>query len=117
MPQTPSPHSHVPNRCRIVLIARPGASADDLSRQLEAAISGGDVASVILPQGSMDEGAFQLAAERLVAIVQPAGIAAVIAGDTRIAGRVGADGIHVEGGRSELADAVRRFQPKRPKNM
>jgi len=104
--------SQAPNRCRIVLIVPPGAAADDFPQRFEAAISGGDVASVILPQDGMGEAAFQALAGKTVAAAQKAGIAAIVAGDTRIAGRVGADGIHVEGGRKELREAIGKFQPK-----
>jgi thiamine-phosphate pyrophosphorylase len=37
------------------------------------------------------------------------GTAIVIAGDTRIAGRVGADGVHVDSGRGDLAAAIERL--------
>jgi thiamine-phosphate pyrophosphorylase len=107
MPETPAP-----KRCRIVLIAPTGTAAPDLARQVGAAISGGDVASLILPQGGLDEAAFQSLAELVVPVAQQAGVAAIVAGDTRIAGRVRADGIHVEGGRQEVRQAVERFQPK-----
>jgi len=36
----------------------------------------------------------------------------IIAGDTRIAGRVQADGIHVEVGKDELAETIEHFQPR-----
>src|SRR5690606_22086878 len=39
---------------------------------------------------------------------QAAGVAAVIAGDSRVAGRVGADGIHIDGGAATIAEAVER---------
>jgi thiamine-phosphate pyrophosphorylase len=97
-----------PNRCRIVLISPPGLEAE----RLAAALEGGDVASLILPQGDMDEAAFQAMAERLVPLAQQAGAAAIVAGDSRIAGRVHADGIHVEGARADLADAIERLQGK-----
>lgn len=101
-----------PNRCRIVLIAPPGSAADDFERKLGSALSGGDVASLILPQYELDEAAFQAFAERIVPVAQAAGVAAVVAGDSRIAGRVRADGIHVEGGKAELADMIDRMQDK-----
>jgi thiamine-phosphate pyrophosphorylase len=101
-----------PNRCRIVLIPPPGESADGFSAKFSAAISGGDVASVILPANGMDEVAFQAFAERIVPIAQDAGIAAIVAEDTRIAGRVKADGIHVEGKKAALAEAIQNFHPK-----
>lgn len=97
-----------PNRCRIVLIAPPALKADRLAE----ALLGGDVASLILPQGEQDEAAFQAMAEKLVPLAQKAGAAVIVAGDSRIAGRVHADGIHLEGSRPELADAIERLQGK-----
>ena len=101
-----------PNRCRIVLISPSGETADSFSAKLAAAISGGDIASIILPANGMDEASFQAFAERIVPIAQEAGIAAIIAEDTRIAGRVKADGIHIEGGKAALAEAIENFQAK-----
>lgn len=101
-----------PNRCRVVLIAPLGARAETFEPSFRAAISGGDVASIILPQQGDDEAAFQLLAERIVPLAQEAGIAVVIAGDTRIAGRVQADGVHIEEGRTTLEEAIERFQGK-----
>ena len=97
-----------PNRCRIVLIAPPGASAE----RIAAAFEGGDVASLILPENGMDEASFQALAEEIVPVAQAAGVAVIIAGDTRIAGRVQADGIHVEVGKAELAETIGHFQAK-----
>lgn len=99
-----------PNRCRIVLISPSGVTADQFAGKFSAAIEGGDIASIILPANGMDEASYQAFAERIVPIAQGAGIAAIIVEDTRIAGRVKADGIHVEGGRAALAEAVERFQ-------
>jgi len=100
-----------PNRCRIVLIAPAGESADGFAARFSAAISGGDIASIILPANGMDEASFQDFAERIVPIAQEAGIAAIIAEDTRIAGRVQADGIHIDG-KTALAEAMENFHPK-----
>ena len=97
-----------PNRCRIVLIAPPGASAQSIARAFE----GGDVASLILPENGMDEASFQALAEEIVPVAQAAGVAVIIAGDTRIAGRVQADGIHVEVNKAELAETIGHFQAK-----
>jgi thiamine-phosphate pyrophosphorylase len=101
-----------PNRCRIVLIMPSGQSPADLERKLRQALEGGDVASLILPCYGLHEAAFQSLAERLVPIAQEAGVAVVIAGDTRIAARIKADGIHIESGRQALDDAVDRLQDK-----
>lgn len=101
-----------PNRCRIVLIAPPGREAAAFERHLRAAISGGDIASIILPAYGLDEASFQAFAERIVPVAQAANIAAIIAEDTRIAGRVGADGLHLETGRAALEEAIERFQDR-----
>ncbi|MGB3417354.1 MAG: thiamine phosphate synthase [Mesorhizobium sp.] len=97
-----------PNRCRIVLIAPSGVSAD----RVRSALTGGDVASLILPQYELDEAAFQAWVEPIVAAAQGLGVAVVIAGDTRIAGRVKADGLHVETGKAGLVEAIDDFQAR-----
>lgn len=99
------------DRCRIVLIAPEGAAPDTFAAALRKAIAGGDIASLILPQYGLDEVSFQKFAEAITPIAQAANIAVIVAGDSRIAGRVKADGVHIEG-RAELADAVDRLQDK-----
>jgi thiamine-phosphate pyrophosphorylase len=106
----PRMNDNTPNRCRIVLISPAGETADGFAAKFEAAIAGGDIASIILPPNGMDEASYQVFAERIVPIAQAAGIAAIIVDDTRIAGRVKADGLHIEGGKATLADAIGRFQ-------
>lgn len=101
-----------PNRCRLVLIAPPDAVPEHFEAQLRAALAGGDVASLILPQYAMDGDSFQAFAERVVPLAQGEGVAVVIAGDSRVAGRVHADGIHLDVRKDELAEAIRRLQGK-----
>jgi thiamine-phosphate pyrophosphorylase len=101
-----------PNRCRVVLIAPHGLAADVFVEQFGKALAGGDVASVILPAYDAGEAEFQALAERIVPVAQGNGVAVVIAGDSRIAGRVKADGIHIEAGRAALDDAIDRLQGK-----
>jgi thiamine-phosphate pyrophosphorylase len=102
----------IPQRCRIVLIAPPVTSVDELARALRAALSGGDVASVLLPPYEADEALFQTLAEAATPIIQGAGAAAIIVGDTQVAGRVKADGLHIEGPAVDVAASVARFSPK-----
>lgn len=104
--------SNVETRCRLVLILPEGEELAARVAMLEGALKGGDVASVILPQYGLDDGQFQKHAEALVSVVQKAGAAALVAGDTRVAGRARADGIHVTGGLEELGEAVEKFTPK-----
>lgn len=96
-----------PNRCRIVLITPPDAVAG-FETKLVAALEGGDVASLVIPRYDLDDEAFQKLAERLVPLAQERNIAAIIAGDPRVANRVKADGTHIEEGKAALADAVGR---------
>ncbi len=100
------------DRCRLVLIVPQGEDAGLQAKALEDALRGGDVASVIIPQYALDDDSFQKRAEVLVPIVQAAGAAALVAGDSRVAGRVKADGLHVIGGLEPLAEAVEKFTPK-----
>lgn len=97
-----------PNRCRVVLIAPPAANGE--AERIEAALSGGDVASLIIPDYGLEESAFQARAERLCRLAQERGVAAMIAGEARIAARIQADGIHVEGTKDDLAEIIRKHQ-------
>ena len=101
-----------PNRCRLVLIAPKFGDADRLAQQIAQAVAGGDVASVILPDYDHDQGGYQERAERVVERLGGHDVPIVLAGDTRIAGRVGADGVHLESGPDEIADAVERLQSR-----
>ncbi len=100
------------NRCRLVLVVPDIADADERAKIVADALKGGDVASVILPQYGLDDGSFQKHAEKLVPIIQDAGAAALIAGDSRVVGRSKADGLHITGPASEIADAIDRYADK-----
>lgn len=100
------------DRCRLVLIAPAITDDTELEAAVAAAIRGGDVATLIIPQYGLDEASFQKRAERLVPLGQGADVAVIIAGDSRIAGRSGADGLHVSEGLQAAAEAIEKFTPK-----
>lgn len=102
----------IDDRCRLVLIAPETDDAEALAATVTDALRGGDVATLILPQYAMGDTAYQVLAERIVPIAQRADVAVVIAGDSRVAGRAKADGLHVEEGIDAAADAVGKFSPK-----
>ncbi|MBB3977291.1 thiamine-phosphate pyrophosphorylase [Rhizobium azooxidifex] len=102
----------IEDRCRLVLVVPEGDDVSARKTMLEDALRGGDVASVIVPQYGLDDGEFQKHAEALVPVIQDAGAAALVAGDTRVAGRSRADGIHVTGGAEVLAEAMEKHSPK-----
>jgi thiamine-phosphate pyrophosphorylase len=101
-----------PHRCRLVLIAPKANDADTLAAKIADAVAGGDVASLILPDYDHDQAAYQSRAERVIERLAGHDGAVILAGDTRIAGRVGADGIHLESGPRDIADTVERLQSR-----
>lgn len=109
MPDTTPPNTIPPDRCRLVLIWPDGGDRADAAARLASTLEGGDVASLIVPQYGLSDDDFQALCETLVPVAQEAGAAVMIAGDTRVAARVKADGVHVEGNVAALADIVDRF--------
>lgn len=100
------------DRCRLVLIVPDIADAEEKARIVGDALRGGDVASVIVPQYDLDDIVFQKHAEKLVPIIQAAGAAALVVDNSRVAGRVKADGLHITGNAAALAEAVEKHAPK-----
>lgn len=100
------------DRCRLVLILGQ-RELDHLSAdQLKKILSAGDVASIILHTTEEDENAFQKRAEPLVASAQALGAAVIVDSNSRIAGRIGADGMQFGQDPQALADAIDKFSPK-----
>ena len=99
-------------RLRLVLVMPETDDADAAARMIGEALKGGDVASVILPQYGMDDTQFQKLAEKVVPLIQQAGAAALVAGDSRVAGRAKADGLHIAGGVEDLGEAIEKHAPK-----
>lgn len=89
-----------PARSRLVLVTPAEGDIGVLADDLRRALSGGDVAAVLIAR-SGSEAERQVVAERLVPIAQGAEAAAVVIGDTRAAGRSKADGIHLDIGGGE----------------
>jgi len=100
------------NRCRLVLIAPDMADAAERATVVADALKGGDVASVIIPQYGLEDRVFQDHAEKLVAVIQEAGAAALVADNSQVAGRVKADGLHVSGNVAALGEAIEHHSPK-----
>jgi thiamine-phosphate pyrophosphorylase len=100
------------NRCRLVLIVPDIADPAERAEVLGNALRGGDVASVIIPQYGLDDAVFQQHAELLVPVIQEAGAAALVVDNSRVAGRVKADGLHISGNAAALAEAVEKHAPK-----
>ena len=97
-----------PDRCRLIVISPNSADWRRSADQIASALSGGDVASLIMWPGELAENDYQRLCEQAVGAAHEANVAAVVAGDTRIAGRCGADGIHLE----RKADLAERLASK-----
>ena len=80
---------------------------------LDQMLAAGDVASVLISSNGLDEQAFLSSCKTLVPIIQSHEVAALIVGDTRIAGRTEADGILIENGLEALKDCIARFSPQK----
>lgn len=98
----------IENRCRLVLIVPEGMPGNDIASRLAGALGAGDVASVIFPVYAMDDAAYQKHLETGVPVAQQYGAAAIAVDDTRAFGRTRADGLHVDSGLRDIADAVEK---------
>jgi thiamine-phosphate pyrophosphorylase len=92
---------------RLFLVTPSAAEAESFLPLLEEALSAGDVAAVLIADGG------EALAAACVPVIQAAGAAALVADDTRLAGHVKADGVHVATGLDDLKLAIDSFRPKR----
>jgi thiamine-phosphate pyrophosphorylase len=95
------------HRCRIVLVAPAINDPDTQAGLVGTALSGGDVASVIVIARDADERLAQARVAAVAKVAHPYDVAVIVAGEARVAMRAGADGLHLEApGAAELAQAV-----------
>lgn len=80
---------------RLYLITPPALDPDSFARELEAALSGGDVACVQLRLKDVDDAAIRRAAKVLRPIVQARGAAFVMNDRPDLAAELDCDGVHV----------------------
>lgn len=97
-----------PDAPRLFLVVPQAFDPSTFADRLSEAVSAADIAAVLIGAGAGEE-----TTARLVEIVQAAGAAALIGDDTRIAGRLKADGVHVGSGLGDLRMAVDSFGGKR----
>ena len=94
---------------RLFLVAPRRVDPKRFALQLQETLAATDVAAVLFAIEDPREGVIG----PLVEVVQKAGAAALIADDTRLAGHLKADGVHITGGIEELRLAIDSFKPKR----
>ncbi len=105
--------ANVIDRCRLCLVTPPGSDPDASARRVGEALSGGDVASLIIAADRRDPVDLQRLAEATVPLAEARGVAALIHNDTRIAGRTHADGVHVDSGEADLKAATAALRPSK----
>ena len=102
---------HVSEATRLFLVTPPRVDAGAFPSRLAAALSGGNVAAVLIAlDGGPDTPSI---AEALISIAQNAGAAAIVADDIDFAERLAADGVQIGTGLADLRRAVARFRPQR----
>jgi thiamine-phosphate pyrophosphorylase len=105
------PHS----RCRLVLVAPEIEDIAEQARLVGEALAGGDVASVIVIARDSDDRRAQARVAGIVEIAHAQDVAVIVAGDTRIAARAGADGVHLEA--ADPATAAETVEAHGPRLM
>ncbi|MCX5496553.1 thiamine phosphate synthase [Kaistia dalseonensis] len=96
---------------RLCLVTPAGADPSVFAGALEAAFQGGDVATLFIVDEGASPAALQKLAEVAVPIAQAHGAAAIVPNDTRLFGRVHADGLHVDTGIADLKAALDTLRP------
>ncbi len=96
---------------RLFLVTPPSFDPESFAPLLKEALSGGDVASLLICGTDMNDAELQKGAAALTPIAQKAGAAVMIANNTRVAGRVQADGVHIDGSIDDLKLALETFHP------
>jgi thiamine-phosphate pyrophosphorylase len=99
-----------PDPCRLCLVTPPGATPETFGTTLEAALAGGEVASLIVTAAP---GELDRLAAATVPLAQAHGVAALIHNDREIALNTGADGVHIDDRRDDLAALVAALHPDR----
>jgi thiamine-phosphate pyrophosphorylase len=101
----------MPDVARLYLITPVLDAADAFAPDLAAALRTADAACVLLRTRPGDDRLRRQIATALAPVVQERGAACLLEDDTRIAGAVGADGVHVLGAGDALAQALRSLKP------
>jgi thiamine-phosphate pyrophosphorylase len=96
---------------QIFLIAPLEADAPTCLQKLDEALAAAPVAALLLPRGRRSEGSYKALVKGVVHRAQQAGVAVLIEGDPGLVRTLGADGLHVEGGISDVKAATAALKP------
>jgi thiamine-phosphate pyrophosphorylase len=97
---------------RLFLITPSSLRIEDFLPQLESALAAGDVACLLVTANGMEDAELQKVAAQIAPLAQAAGAALLIQNDTRVAGRIRADGVHCDTDFEDLKLAIETFKPE-----
>lgn len=100
-------------RPRLFLITPAEGPGDRMVERVGAALSGGDVASLLIDTRTIEAGARQSIVKAMVKSCHDHDVAALVRNDTQLAGRAGADGVHVDSGLPDIETVVGSFKPRK----
>ncbi len=101
-----------PPTSRLCLVTPPVVDPAAFPALLKSVLAAGDVATLFIA-GDGSPASTQRVAEVLTPVAQAAGVAAIVLNDTRLLGRAGADGVHIDTGLTDLTGALERFRGKK----
>ena len=96
---------------RLCLVTPAGLDPEAFAPVLDEVLKAGDVATLFIASETSSAAELQRIAEALVPVAQANGVAVVVPNDTRLFGRSGADGLHVDTGLADLKDAMETLKP------
>jgi thiamine-phosphate pyrophosphorylase len=96
---------------QIFLIAPADADAPACTRMLDEALAATRVSAMLIPRGQRSEGSYKTLVKAIVGKAQGAGVAVLIEGEPGLVRMLGVDGLHVEGGVSEVKAATAALKP------
>ena len=96
---------------QIFLIAPADADAALCLQKLDEALAAAAVAALLIPRGQRSEGSYKTLVKGVVSRAQAAGVAVLIEGEPGLVRTLGADGLHVEGGVSDVKAATSVLKP------
>lgn len=100
-------------RQRIFLVTPTDGDPERLAERVGAALSGGDVASVLIDPTPWPPIRRADLTKAVASVCNTHDVAAIVLNDTQLAGRAGADGVHIDKGMEDLDLALDSFQGRK----
>lgn len=96
---------------QIFLVLPPEGDIADCMTKLDEALAATSVAALLVTRGQRSEGSYKALVKAIAPRAQAAGVAVLIQGDPGLVRMLGADGLHVEGGVSDVKAAASALKP------